>query len=183
VSLFGGQIVAAIENSDDDNITTTESIRRVVSMELIALSMSIPAMILSIYCLRWMTIKNLQIAGFGLILFCFMLLGGLFNTLKGSQSDALFGIYCLLLFSLSFGPNLSTFILPSQVYPKDVRATFNGVSAACGKLGAFAGVYVFGPVADASSYTAGKAVVSCVALCCAVCITQRINNLLTSLPF
>jgi hypothetical protein len=40
--------------------------------------------------------------------------------------------------------------------PREVRATFNGISAACGKLGAFTGVYVFGPLAETTSYATGE---------------------------
>ena len=67
----------------------------------------------------------------------------------------MFAVYCFLLFSLSFGPNLTTFVLPAQTFSKKTRATFNGLSAAMGKMGAFLGVYIFGPVADATSYPVG----------------------------
>ena len=153
VSLFGGQIVGAVYETDDDNVTSKESLRHVTGMELLALAMSVPAILASIYALKHVSIKNLQVWGFVFIVVCFALLGGLFDMLKSSgNSDALYAIYCLLLFSLSFGPNLSTFILPAQTYPKKVRATFNGISAACGKLGAFAGIYLFGPIGEATSY-------------------------------
>jgi PHS family inorganic phosphate transporter-like MFS transporter len=154
VSLFGGQIVAAVYPTDDDNVSSPESLRQLTGMQLLALSMSVPAILLSIYMLKFMTVKQLQVVGFSFIVVCFLLLGGLFTTLRGAYSDALYAIYCVLLFSLSFGPNLSTFILPAQTYPKEVRATFNGVSAACGKLGAFVGVYMFGPMAEVTSYSA-----------------------------
>ncbi len=38
------------------------------------------------------------------------------------------------------------------MFPKQVRSTLNGVSAACGKLGALVGVYMFGAIAASSSY-------------------------------
>lgn len=142
----------AVYSTDDDNVSSPEALRRISGMELLALAMSIPAILCSIWCLKNYSIKNLQVYGFWFITFNFVLLGSLFSTLRGKYSDVLYTIYCILLFSLSFGPNLSTFILPAQTYPKKVRATLNGVSAACGKLGAFAGVYMFGPIADQTSY-------------------------------
>lgn len=64
----------------------------------------------------------------------------------------LYGIYCLLLLALSFGPMLTIFILPAETFPKEIRATFGGIAAACGKLGAFVGAYLFGPLASATSF-------------------------------
>ena len=42
-------------------------------------------------------------------------------------------------------------MLSSQIYPKNIRATYNGISAAMGKLGAVTGAYMFGPLADGTS--------------------------------
>ena len=44
--------------------------------------------------------------------------------------------------------------MSSKVYPKAIRSTMNGMSAAIGKLGAVCGAYMFGTVADLSSFTA-----------------------------
>lgn len=156
MELFGGEILKSLSNSDDDNVSDKSSVRYVSQQQLIALSTGIPACLLSIVYLKCRNIKELQVFGFILIAFFFLLLACLYAPLKHSNVDALFAVYCLLLFSLSFGPNLTTFILPAQIYPKEVRTTLNGISAACGKLGAFTGVYVFGPVAEATSYSTGK---------------------------
>jgi PHS family inorganic phosphate transporter-like MFS transporter len=117
--------------------------------------MGVPACLLTIYCLSHISLKNLQIIGFLFIAFCFTLLAILYAVARDSP-DLLFFVYCLLLFSLSFGPNVTTFILPAKTYPKKIRGTYNGISAACGKLGAIMGVYMFGPVSEATSYSAGK---------------------------
>jgi hypothetical protein len=76
----------------------------------------------------------------------------------------LYGIYCLLLLSLSFGPMLTVFILPTETFPKEIRATFGGIAAACGKLGAFVGAYIFGPLASATSFPFVMAVCSVLAV-------------------
>lgn len=77
--------------------------------------------------------------------------------------SVLYGIYCLLLLSLSFGPMLTVFILPTETFPKEIRATFGGIAAACGKLGAFVGAYIFGPLASATSFPFVMAVCSVLA--------------------
>lgn len=155
MNLFGGQILSKIGSSDDDNVSDNESIRHIATRQVIALSMGIPACLSAILVLRMVGTKRLQVYGFFLIAVMFVLMAALFKPLShGSMENpnALFAVYCFLLFSLSWGPNLTTYILPAQTYPKEVRATFNGISAACGKLGAFAGVYVFSTMAEATSY-------------------------------
>ena len=42
-----------------------------------------------------------------------------------------------------FGPNMTTFVMPSELYPVAVRATGHGISAGIGKFGAFIGVFLF----------------------------------------
>jgi len=152
-------VLKAINDADDDNVSSSMSIRKVSQQQLIALSTGIPACLFSIIHLKYRNVKELQICGFLLIVFFFILLASLYAPLQHGDAkniDALFAIYCLLLFALSYGPNISTYILPALIYPKEVRTTFNGISAACGKLGAFTGVYLFAPVAEATSYPIGK---------------------------
>ena len=50
----------------------------------------------------------------------------------------------LLLFGVSyffteFGPNMTTFVLPGEVFPTSIRGMGDGISAAGGKVGAFIG--------------------------------------------
>eukprot|EP01038_Epipyxis_sp_PR26KG_P008485 gene8485-11469_t len=152
VNLFGGEILNAISAKSDDNVSSVKNIRIISGHQLIGLGTSLPAVLLSIFCLRWLSTKTLQIIGFLFISINFIIMAATFYPLQESYGDLLFFLYCLLLFSLSFGPNLTTYILPAETYPKKVRSSFNGISAACGKLGAFTGVYMFGPLASATSY-------------------------------
>ena len=41
------------------------------------------------------------------------------------------------------GVNVSTYVLPTEAYPVEVRSTFFGLSAAMGKVGALLGTYAF----------------------------------------
>lgn len=154
VSLFGGEILETLENGDNDDVKLSNaSIRKTTSLQLIALAMGLPAVIFSIYLIKMIGTKRLQMLGFVFIAVSFVIMAVLFQPLK-NDTNALFSVYCILLFALSFGPNVTTFILPAEVYPKYQRATFNGISAACGKLGAVIGAYVFGPIADLVGYEA-----------------------------
>ena len=58
-------------------------------------------------------------------------------------------VYGVSYFFTEFGPNMTTFVLPSELYPVDMRTTGHGISAGIGKLGAFIGVFLF-PVLQTS---------------------------------
>jgi hypothetical protein len=58
-------------------------------------------------------------------------------------------VYGVSYFFTEFGPNMTTFVMPSELYPVHMRATGHGISAGIGKLGAFIGVFLF-PVLESS---------------------------------
>ncbi len=57
-------------------------------------------------------------------------------------------LYGLTFFFANYGPNTTTFILPSLLYSPECRSTWNGISAASGKLGALIGATLFAPAAE-----------------------------------
>jgi len=66
-------------------------------------------------------------------------MGGVFDKL--TKIKALFIlVYGLTFFLSNAGPNTTTFVVPSEVFPTEFRATCHGLSAAAGKLGAVVGV-------------------------------------------
>ena len=58
-------------------------------------------------------------------------------------------VYGVSYFFTEFGPNVTTFVLPGELFPVSVRATGHGIAAGIGKFGAFIGVFVF-PVLQSS---------------------------------
>ncbi|MHB8220229.1 MAG: MFS transporter [Acidimicrobiales bacterium] len=48
-------------------------------------------------------------------------------------------LFAISYFFTEFGPNVTTFVFPSEIFPTSVRGTGDGISAACGKFGAFLG--------------------------------------------
>ena len=151
VALFGGQIIGSLDTSGDDDVSSDTNIRNTSIKEMIALSMAIPSMIFSISLLPCFSIKIIQIVGFYFQAICFFLLAVLTNPLKNSP-NGLFAVYCLLLFALAGGPGITCYLLPSEMFPKSIRSTCNGISAAAGKLGAVVGAYMYGPLADVTSF-------------------------------
>ncbi|MEL1224935.1 MAG: UDP-N-acetylglucosamine 2-epimerase, partial [Candidatus Neomarinimicrobiota bacterium] len=45
-----------------------------------------------------------------------------------------FLIYGISFFFINFGPNTTTFLIPSEIYPTTIRAKAHGISAAIGKV-------------------------------------------------
>src|SRR5487761_1359147 len=52
-------------------------------------------------------------------------------------------MYGVSYFFTEFGPNVTTFVIPTEVYGVGERTTGHGISAGIGKLGAFLGVFLF----------------------------------------
>ena len=93
--------------------------------------------------------RRLNAWGFVLLAALFALFGLLYSAAPGSSSAVKFAVFCALSFALNWGPNVATYCLPAQVFPREVRATFHGLSAASGKLGAIIGTFMFSPISAA----------------------------------
>ena len=84
--------------------------------------------------------RRLQWMGFTIIAASFGVLAAVprLTTMVG-PFIAIFG---LSYFFTEFGPNTTTFVLPSEVFPVEMRTTGHGIAAGIGKLGAFVGVFL-----------------------------------------
>jgi PHS family inorganic phosphate transporter-like MFS transporter len=85
--------------------------------------------------------KTIQALGFALMSLAFLLLAFIPN-LKQEATPFLI-IYGFSFFFTEFGPNATTFVYPSEIFPVRVRTTGHGIAAAMGKLGGFLGVFLF----------------------------------------
>jgi MFS transporter, PHS family, inorganic phosphate transporter len=84
--------------------------------------------------------RRLQLMGFAVMALCFGALGAV-PALTTSVGPFL-AIFGLSYFFIEFGPNTTTFVLPSEVFPVSMRTTGHGIAAGIGKLGAFVGVFL-----------------------------------------
>jgi PHS family inorganic phosphate transporter-like MFS transporter len=85
--------------------------------------------------------RRLQLLGFAMMGLSFLVIGavpGLTTTVA-----PFLVVYGVSYFFTEFGPNMTTFVMPSELYPVEMRATGHGISAGVGKLGAFIGVFLF----------------------------------------
>ncbi len=85
--------------------------------------------------------KTIQCLGFTMMAVTFALLALIPNVEK--MAIPFLCIYGLSFFFTEFGPNATTFVYPSEIFPVRVRTTGHGVAAAMGKLGGFLGVFLF----------------------------------------
>jgi MFS transporter, PHS family, inorganic phosphate transporter len=84
--------------------------------------------------------RRLQFIGFGVMAATFLALGAIPAL---TSVVALFLVFFgLSYFFIEFGPNTTTFVLPSEVFPVSQRTTGHGIAAGVGKLGAFIGVFL-----------------------------------------
>lgn len=84
--------------------------------------------------------KTLQMMGFFVMGVCYLLLAFIPNI--QSILPLFMLIFGLSFFFVNFGPNATTFLIPSEIYPTSIRAKAHGTSAAIGKIGAFVGVFL-----------------------------------------
>lgn len=91
--------------------------------------------------------RKLQMGGFIGMTITFLLMGAFMETLE-QNVPLFFLLYGLSFFFSNAGPNTTTFVLPSELFPAEIRATCHGLSAAAGKLGAVIGGAALRPVMD-----------------------------------
>ena len=102
---------------------------------------AVPGYALAIWRLDRIGHRKLQLIGFAMMGLCFAVLS-LVPGLTTAVVPFLL-VYGLSYFFTEFGPNMTTFVMPSEVFPVTMRATGHGISAGVGKLGAFTGVFLF----------------------------------------
>jgi len=84
--------------------------------------------------------KNLQVCGFLVMGVCYTLIALIPHI--AHELVLFIIIFGLSFFFVNFGPNTTTFLIPSEIYPTAIRARAHGISAAIGKIGAFVGVFI-----------------------------------------
>jgi MFS family permease len=101
---------------------------------------AVPGYLFAVWKMDKIGHRRLQFIGFAIMALCFLALAA-FPTLTINVAPfiAIFGVSY---FFTEFGPNTTTFVLPSEVFPVNMRTTGHGVAAGIGKLGAFVGVFL-----------------------------------------
>ncbi len=101
---------------------------------------AVPGYLLAVVKMDRIGHRRLQFIGFAVMSLCFLALG-IFPALTTTVVPFLL-VFGLSYFFVEFGPNTTTFVLPSEVFPVNMRTTGHGTAAGIGKLGAFIGVFL-----------------------------------------
>ncbi|GAB5033602.1 inorganic phosphate [Nannochloropsis oceanica] len=138
-SLFSADVTRAMGTENNLEAKTVQNL----CIQLMAM----PGYILAVIFLDRIGRKRLQLIGFAgeAIIFCLMAV--LFRQFQGLPALFVF-MYALTFFFDDFGANTTTFVIPAEIFPTDVRSTCHGISAAFGKAGAAIGASVFLKVAN-----------------------------------
>jgi len=101
---------------------------------------AVPGYLFAVWKMDKIGHRRLQFLGFAVMAGCFLLLAAFpALTVNVVPFIAIFGFSY---FFTEFGPNTTTFVLPSEVFPVNMRTTGHGFAAGIGKLGAFVGVFL-----------------------------------------
>ena len=142
--LFSHEVTAKILSPD---VGRTTAFQDAVNSAILCV-ISVPGYYLAVLYMEDVGRKNMQRNGFLAMALCFAICGFAHDWFLDASENSfrrwLFLVFYALTFLFSnFGPNTSTFVIPGELYPPEVRATCHGISAASGKLGAAAGAYFF----------------------------------------
>ena len=129
---------------------------------------AVPGYVLAIARLDRVGHRKLQLIGFAMMALCFAVIG-LVPGLTTAVLPFLL-VYGVSYFFTEFGPNMTTFVMPSEVFPVTMRATGHGISAGVGKLGAFIGVFLF-PVLSTSLGLRGTLLLTAAVSVCGLLLT------------
>lgn len=114
-------------------------LRHILLSALIFLCFAVPGYIFAAKYVDKIGRKRLQMIGFSIMALCYLAIAWVPNI---QHNLPLFiGLFGLSFFFVNFGPNATTFLIPSEIYPTNIRATAHGLSAAIGKVGAFIGAF------------------------------------------
>ncbi len=113
---------------------------------------AVPGYIAAILLLDKTGRRRIQVLGFAMMALMFLLIGLIPAVTRYALPFIL--LYGISYFFTEFGPNTTTFVYPAEIFPVEVRTTGHGISAGAGKMGAFAGAFLF-PDMLASSWGSG----------------------------
>ena len=94
--------------------------------------------LLMIKVVKYVSPKTIQLWGFLVLFVLFIVTGSAWKVLLDATNRS--GVIVLYVFSqvaFNLGPNVTTFIIPAEIFPTRYRCTCHGIAAASGKLGSW----------------------------------------------
>ncbi len=137
VAFYGNGVSAVLIM--DKMVPHASLLRHTLLSALIFLCFAVPGYILAAKKVDKIGRKTLQIIGFLMIGVCYAAIAFIPHITQ--QLILFLAIFGVSFFFVNFGPNATTFLIPSEIYPTNIRARAHGISAAVGKIGAFLGAF------------------------------------------
>ncbi|KAJ2819411.1 hypothetical protein FBU31_005543 [Coemansia sp. 'formosensis'] len=97
---------------------------------------SVPGYWIAVFTIERLGRVRIQLMGFAALTVLYLILGFAYHQILDKSSGAFIFIFSLAQLFQNFGPNVTTFVIPGEVFPTRFRSTAHGISAAMGKLGA-----------------------------------------------
>ncbi|QHG92488.1 MFS transporter [Coxiella endosymbiont of Amblyomma sculptum] len=114
-------------------------LRHTLLSVLIFLCFAVPGYFFSAAYVDKIGRRFLQTTGFSAMALCYLLIASVPSV--RNIFPLFIGVFGISFFFINFGPNATTFLIPSEIYPTHIRARAHGFSAAIGKVGAFVGTF------------------------------------------
>ena len=127
-------------------------IRSTEITSLIFLFFAFPGYWAAVFLIDGVGRRKLQLLGFGFMVVAYAAIASIPGIITNLL--ALFAVYGSTFFFINMGPNTTTFVVPVEVFPTQVRTTGHGIAAAAGKVGASMSAFLF-PFALQSIHLAG----------------------------
>ncbi len=108
---------------------------------LIFVVAALPGYIIAALTIDRLGRKWIQWFGFGMMALAYALIA--IAPALSTMTIPFLLVYGVSYFFTEFGPNVTTFVYPAEVFPVMVRTTAHGIAAALGKVGAFIGAFIF----------------------------------------
>eukprot|EP00948_MAST-09A_sp_MAST-9A-sp1_P003611 g3611.t1 len=173
-SLFSSLVINTLGIGGGESTSVLGHVNAVVFVALLISIVALPGYIMTVVRVEEWGRKKIQIFGFTFLSLTFGVCGIIaFSVGQKMSSDIVplfLIIYAASFFFSNFGPNPTTYILSSESYPKEVRSTFAGISAASGKLGGALGGFVFDEILNIDPNNTLKGLGIVLVLCCVVSI-------------
>ncbi|KAJ1724597.1 hypothetical protein LPJ61_005721 [Coemansia biformis] len=111
-------------------------IRNCLGNIIVNLLGSVPGYWISVFTIERLGRKSIQLMGFGMLTILYIILGFAYHKILDKSIAGFIVLFTLAQLFQNFGPNVTTFVVPGEVFPTRFRSTAHGISAASGKLGA-----------------------------------------------
>jgi PHS family inorganic phosphate transporter-like MFS transporter len=117
-------------------------IRWLCALNVFVLLFQLPGQLLTRWVLgtKQRSLVEVQVVGFVLFAVAFAIFAAVVHWLGSAVQ---FVALLAMLLVIGFGPNITTYVYPTQCYDAEVRSSAHGFSSASGKLGALTGTIVF----------------------------------------